>query len=79
MHQIYSNGFLKLKNMDWFVVCAYIYTCIFVYEFYLKYIIGTQYMICKKKNTFVQKKLLEKKLCTKKLWTLNGLKWTIFS
>jgi hypothetical protein len=25
IHQIYSNGLLKLKNMDWFVVCASIY------------------------------------------------------
>jgi len=45
MHQIYSNGLLKLKNMDWFIVCAFIYI-IFVYEFYLGYIIGTKYMIC---------------------------------
>jgi len=33
-----------------------LYTCIFVYEFYLGYIIGTQYMIFKNKNkTYVQK------------------------
>ncbi len=25
IHQKYSNGLLKLKNMDWFVVCASIY------------------------------------------------------
>jgi hypothetical protein len=25
MHQIYSNGLLKLKNMDWFTICAFIY------------------------------------------------------
>jgi hypothetical protein len=25
IHQIYSNGLLKLKNMDWFIVCASIY------------------------------------------------------
>jgi len=23
--QIYSNGLLKLKNMKWFVICAFIY------------------------------------------------------
>jgi hypothetical protein len=46
IHKIYNNGLLKLKNMDWFVVCASIYTCIFLYEFYLGYIIETQYMIC---------------------------------
>jgi hypothetical protein len=49
IHQIYSNGLLKLKNMDWFVVCAFIYMH-FVYEFYLGYIMGTQYIyICAKK------------------------------
>jgi hypothetical protein len=25
IHQIYSNELLKLKNMDWFTVCASIY------------------------------------------------------
>ncbi len=25
IHQIYSNGLLKLKYMDWFVICAFIY------------------------------------------------------
>jgi len=36
-----------------------LYTCIFVYEFYLGYIIGTQYMILFFKN-ICAKNLLEK-------------------
>jgi hypothetical protein len=30
IHQIYNNGILKLKNMDWFDVCASIYMHFFV-------------------------------------------------
>jgi hypothetical protein len=44
IHQIYNNGLLKLKNMDWFAICVFIYMH-FVYEFYLEYIMGIQYMI----------------------------------
>jgi hypothetical protein len=40
-----SNGLLKLKIVDW-LLFGLLYTCICVYEFYLGYIIGTQYMIC---------------------------------
>jgi hypothetical protein len=32
IHQIYSNGLLKLKNMDWFIVCA-LYTYILCMNF----------------------------------------------
>ncbi len=45
IHQIYSDGLLKLKNMNWFIVCASIYIN-FLDEFYLGYIIGSQYMSC---------------------------------
>jgi hypothetical protein len=45
IHQIYNIGLLKLKNVDWFTVCAFIYMH-FVYEFYLGYIIGIKYLIC---------------------------------
>jgi hypothetical protein len=31
IHQIYNNGLLKLKNMDWFVVYASIYMHFFVW------------------------------------------------
>jgi hypothetical protein len=40
-----NNGLLKLTNMDWLLFMP-LYTCVFVYEFYLVYIIRTQYMIC---------------------------------
>ncbi len=59
IEQTYSNGLLKLKNMDWFIVCASIYICIFLYEFYLGYI-WNQYMICSNKNNICAKTLLEK-------------------
>jgi hypothetical protein len=30
IHQIYNNGLLKLKNIDWFTVCAskYMHFCV---------------------------------------------------
>jgi hypothetical protein len=45
IHQIYSNGLLKLKNMDWFFICVSIYMhfCVYILLGYMK---GTQYMIC---------------------------------
>jgi len=36
--------FFRLKNIYWFVVFAFIYMH-FLYEFYLGYIIRTQYLI----------------------------------
>jgi hypothetical protein len=31
MQQIYNNDFLKLKNMDWFSICASLYMHFFVW------------------------------------------------
>jgi len=45
IHQIYSNRFMKLEKWTSLLFVP-LYTCIFVYEFYLGYIIGIQYMIC---------------------------------
>jgi hypothetical protein len=38
MHQIYKYGFFKLKNMDWFSICAYLYMHFFVW-----FLFGTSY------------------------------------
>jgi hypothetical protein len=58
MHQIYNNGLLKLKNMDWFAsLFVPLYACIFVYEFYLGYIIRCQYMIYLEKKNICAKTL----------------------
>ncbi len=58
MHQIYNNGLLKLKNMDWFAILFVpLYACIFVYEFYLGYIIRCQYMIYLEKKNICAKTL----------------------
>ncbi len=45
IHQIYNNGLLKLKKWNGLLFMP-LYTCIFVYKFYLGYIIGFQYMKC---------------------------------
>jgi hypothetical protein len=38
MQQIYNNDFLKLKNMDWFSICASLYMHFFVW-----FLFGTSY------------------------------------
>jgi hypothetical protein len=38
MHQIYDNGFFKLKIMDWFSICASLYMHFFVW-----FLFGTSY------------------------------------
>jgi len=72
IHKIYSNGLLKLKKWIIFLFML-LYTCIFVYEFFWGYIIGTQYMTREKKN-ICAKKNLEKKKPKKHYGLLNGLK-----
>ncbi len=37
--------FFKLKNMDWFSICAYLYMHFFCMVFYLGHLIVTQYVI----------------------------------
>jgi hypothetical protein len=54
-----------------------LYTCIFLYELYLGYIIRTQYMIFFKKNMCI--KIARKKLTKNNYGLLSGLKLTIFS
>ncbi len=50
MHQIYSDGLLKLKNMDW---------CLFIYAFNLGYLMRTQYMIYQSNRNINAKTLLK--------------------
>jgi hypothetical protein len=57
IHQIYSNKLLKLKNMDWFSICA-LYGCIFSYGFYLNFL-KTQYTIHYKNRNICKKKMLK--------------------
>jgi hypothetical protein len=67
IHQIYNNGLLKLKNMDWFVVCAFI--CM---HFCVKFLFGIYYkesiydMLKQKEHTC--KRISRKKLTKKMLW-----------
>jgi hypothetical protein len=60
--------FFRLKNIYWFVVFAFIYMH-FLYEFYLGYIIRTQYLIFFLK-IYVEK-IARNKLTKKKLWTFE--------
>ncbi len=77
IHQIYSNGLLKLKNMDWFIVYASIYMNFCVWILFGIYYGDSIYDIFKFKKS--AKKLLEKNYQEKYYGLLNGLKWAIFS
>jgi len=59
IHKIYSNGLLKLKNMDWFVVYAFIYMHIYVWILFGIYYKDSIYDMFLKKNHMC-KKILEK-------------------
>jgi hypothetical protein len=70
IHQIYSNELLKLKIMDWFVVCASIYMHFFVLiSFGISYR-DSIYDILKQKEHMC-KKIVRKNLAKKKLWTFE--------
>jgi len=78
IHQIYSNGLLKLKNMDWFIVCDFIYMYFCVWILFGTYYRDSMYDMLKQKN-ICGHKLLEK-IWPKQIYELlNGLKWAIFS
>jgi hypothetical protein len=54
IHQLYSNGHLKLKNMDWFVVCDSIHMhCVWIFIWDVLYRLNIWYV--KTKKTYVQK------------------------
>jgi hypothetical protein len=50
MHQIYFNELLKSKNMDWFVVCAFIYIHFYVWILFGIYYKDSIYVMLKIKN-----------------------------
>jgi len=58
MLKIYNNGLLKLKNMDWFVVCASIYMHFSVWILFEIYYRDSIYDMLKQKEhmckTFVR-------------------------
>jgi hypothetical protein len=74
-HQIYNNGLLKLKNMDWFVLCAsiYMYFCAWIL-FGIYYRVSIYDMFIKKEH--VCKTIDRKKLTKKTLWTFEWPKWS---
>jgi hypothetical protein len=53
--KICSNGLLKLKNMDWFIVCAFIYMHLCVWILFGIYHRDSIYDMLKQKWTSVQK------------------------
>jgi len=56
-----SNGLLKLKNMDWFIVYAFIYMHFFVLILFGIYYRDSIYDMLKQKR----------KMCKKRLWTFE--------
>jgi hypothetical protein len=65
IHQIYSNGFLKLKNMNWFIVCASIHMHFCVWILFGIYYRDSIYVMLK------QKEHMCKTIAKKKLWTFE--------
>jgi hypothetical protein len=67
IHQIYNNGLLKLKIMEWFVICASIYMHFCVWILFGLYYRDSIYdMFFKKEH--IWKKIVREKLTKKKLW-----------
>jgi hypothetical protein len=70
IHQIYSNGLLKLKNMDWFALYASIYMHFCVWILFGIYNRDSIYEILKQKENMC-KTIARKKLTKQKLWTFE--------
>jgi len=70
IHQIYSNGLLKLKNMDWFIACASIYMHFCVWILFGTYYRDSIYDMLKQKEHMCIRNT-RKKLTKKKLWTFE--------
>jgi hypothetical protein len=64
--QIYSNVLLKLKNMDWFVVCVFIYIHFLVWILFGIYYRESIYDMLKQKEHMC-KKITRKKKNQKKV------------
>jgi hypothetical protein len=70
IYQIYNNGLLKLKNMDWFAICAFIYMHFCVWIFFGIYYGGLIYdMLLKNEHMCI--KIARKIWTNKTLWTFE--------
>ncbi len=80
LQDIYTN-YIVMDFWNWKIWTSLLfvplYTCIFLYEFYLGYIIWTQYMIFLI-NVYMCKKFARKKKKKKGYGLLNGLNETYF-
>jgi hypothetical protein len=70
IYQIYSNGLLKLKNIDQFTVCAFIYMHFCVWILFGIYYRDSIYDMLKQKE-HICKTIAEKNLTKKQLWTFE--------
>jgi hypothetical protein len=77
IHQICSNGLLKLKNMDWFAIYAFIYMHFCVWILFGIYYRDSIYDMLKQKEHMC-KTIVRKMLTKKKLWTFEWLKMSHF-
>jgi hypothetical protein len=57
IHQIYGNEFFKLKNMDWFIVCASIYMHFCLWILFGIYYRDSIYDMLKQKKRICKKNL----------------------
>ncbi len=72
IHQIYSNGLLKLKNMDQFAICAFIYMHFCVWILFGIYYGDSIYDKLKQKEHMC--KGIARKKTKKMLWTFEWFK-----
>ncbi len=70
VYQIYSNGLLKLKNMDCFIDCASIYMHFCVWILFGTYYRDSIYDMLKQKEHMCIRNI-RKKLTKTKLWTFE--------
>ncbi len=68
---ISNNGLLKLKNMAWFAICAFIYMHFFVWILFGIYYRDSIYDMLKQKEHICKTIVRKKKLIKKKLWTFE--------